>query len=144
MKYIILILLVIFLSCSKSKKVEIEKKGNLKKIELPKYNVKDTLSEIKISHKEGTEYLDAFVESGKLYISKSILNKIEVENEIRKNGFRPNSFDLYLTGKSNISEELFGKDYFSKKIGNEYIVKGKVIGIKQSSFIFKVESYRKL
>ena len=144
MKYIILILLVIFHSCSKSKKIEIEKKENSKKIELPKYNVKDTLSEIKISHKEGTEYLDAYVESGKLYISKSILKKIKIENEMRKNGFRPNSFDLYLTGKNNISEELFGKDYFSKKVGNEYIVKGKVIGIKNDSFLFNVESYRKL
>jgi hypothetical protein len=144
MKYIFSILIMFSLSCSKSKNSELEKNIGSKKIELNKYNVKDTISEIRISHKEGTEYLDAYIESGKLYISKSIMAKIEEENKIRQNGFEPSGFDLYLTGKNNMSEELFGKDYFSPKVGSEYIVKGKVVGFKHSSFLFRVDSYKKL
>jgi hypothetical protein len=144
MKYIFLIIVIFSLSCSKSKNSELEKNIVSKKIALYQYNVKDTISEIRISHKEGTEYLDAFIESGKLYISKSIMKKIDEENKIRKYGLQPSRFDLYLTGKNNISEELFGKDYFSPKVGSEYIVIGKVIGFKYSSFLFRVDSYKKI
>lgn len=69
---------------------------------------------------------------------------IDEENKIKKKSFKASGFDLYLTGKNNMSEELFGKDYFSTKAGSEYIVEGKVIGLKHSSFLFRVDSYKKL
>ncbi|WP_281636792.1 hypothetical protein [Flavobacterium marginilacus] len=87
MKYVFSILILFSFSCFKSKNSELEKNIGSKKIEFNQYNVKDKISEIRISHKEGTEYLDAYIESGKLYISKSIMAIIDEENKIKKKEF---------------------------------------------------------
>lgn len=141
-KCIFVVLTMILCSCSKSKDIPVAKKLDTVIPEEYRYDIKDTISELKISHHEGTEYADAYVDSGVLYISKSVLQSVQ-NIEVWENGFKPqpSKFDLYLAGKNNLNELFLKKDGY---LGNKYIVKGKVIGLKHGYFLFRVDSYSKI
>lgn len=146
MKYTLLILFIFLFSCSKNKKIETKNKSNeiVKEIDHIKYHIKDTVSKIVIRHDECTECLDAFFESGKLYMSENIFNEIKKQKELsvkNKFGSFPQGYDLYLVGKDNLVENLFGKT-LSPKMDTKYLVKGKVIKIKGHGFVFQVYSYQ--
>ena len=80
MKYNLILLLIFSFSYSQNK----DKNQNeiIKEIFGQKCYVKDTISEIVISHEECTECIDAYLNSGKLYISENIFNQIKEQEQL--------------------------------------------------------------
>lgn len=138
MKY--LLLLILFASCSKKQD---SSKAYQEKLGMFVYNIKDTLSTITINHCDITECLDAHKINGKLYYPPHLIDEIKKKYNQKEGAFIPTGFDLYLTGKKNITAELFDT-VLSPKMGYKYLVTGKVTGIKGYGTIFRISSYKKL
>jgi hypothetical protein len=109
------------------------------------YNIKDTTSTIFISYHECTECLDAWVDSGQLFIDQKTREQIVDVVKKRGIGFAPNGHDLFLTGQGKIAEILFGdSSNFEEHWHDKFMIKGKAIGIKSYGIVFKVDTYKKL
>lgn len=139
MKNCILIFITLCLiSCSK-KNVE----SFTEKLAGQEFIIKDSVSTIIIGHCDITECLDAEIMSGQLYFPEKVFKQIK--NSYLETGHNPISYqhDLYLIGKNNITYELFDS-IVSPKMGNKYLVKGKVVGFKDYGIVFKIYSYELL
>jgi|JI10StandDraft_1071094.scaffolds.fasta_scaffold591346_3 hypothetical protein len=153
-KYFIFLIVVLMFSC-KTKSIKNIKLhlGNTKVLTLPNiegddtfyanYYLNDTISTLYVSHQECTECLDAFVDSGIVFISDSVVQKIlsfYKEHKILKS-----YKDLKLIGKTNIDEELFGnQDNFMSKWNDRFLIKGKVVDVTDGGLLFYVDSYTRI
>ncbi len=112
------------------------------------YCFSDAVSRIRISHKECTECLDAWVESGELFLPYWLKDALLLIEEVKGTAFLPNGRDLYLVnagGNERIDEILFGnQDNFLEKWNNHYEVTGQVTGIKNHGFTFRVDEYKQV
>lgn len=121
--------------------MEIRKVGNFW------YCFKDAPSQIRISHKECTECLDAWVESGDLFLPYHLKDQLLQIEETKGRGFLPNGRDLYLVNENNesLSDLLFGNsENFLDKWNNQYEVTGFVTAIKGHGLVFRVEQYQQI
>lgn len=108
------------------------------------YYIKDTLSTLYISHQECTECLDAYVDSGIVFIPEVVAEKILKIHNYKSLNFISHH-DLKLIGKTKMNEELFGtQDNFMSKWHDRFLTKGKVIDIADGGLLFYVESYEKV
>lgn len=106
------------------------------------YQVSDSSSRLYIHHEECTECLDAYVDSGTVYVPDSVIHQMKLTFAKRGSAFVPSIHDLHLVGEGNISEELFGDSInYGELQGKKYIVTGKVISIKGLGIIFRVDAY---
>ena len=111
------------------------------------YCFKDGPSTIKISHKECTECLDAWVESGDLFLPYALKTQLLEIEETKGRGLLPNGRDLYLVNANNesIEAELFGnQENYLTKWENQYEVTGIVTAIKGHGLVFQVETYEQI
>lgn len=111
------------------------------------YCFNDAPSRLKISHRECTECLDAWVESGELFLPYSLKDQLLEIEEKKGKGFLPNGKDLYLVNHNNepMDEELFGnQDDFLNKWHNHYEITGFVTAIKGHGFVFRIDYYKQL
>ena len=132
--------MLILFCCQRNQKengVDVE----VKKIGKFEYYIKDTISEIIISHQECTECLDGFRENGKIYISENIMRRIEKTANEKGLAYIPNGNDLYLVGENKIVEKLFGNT-LSPKMSSKYLVKGKVVDFNGYGYIFRIIKYK--
>ena len=111
------------------------------------YNIKDTISELYISHQECTECLDAWLDSGHLFISETIHKKLLGIYNKRGSESLPNGRDLRLVGEEKIDEKLFGNsENFMDLWHNKYVITGKAIDVSEGDYgiVFRVDSYKKI
>ena len=104
------------------------------------FDIKDTASTILISHHECTECLDAWVDSGTVYIPTYLALEI-IKKYRQKSLALPSNQDLYLTGFKDITHYLF---LDSSNYGKKYSVTGKVVGLTGLGLIFSIEKYKEL
>ena len=103
------------------------------------------MSRLSISYHECTECLDAYVDSGTLYLPDSVIQKIKKVFEKRGVGFIPNGHDIYLTGQERIKEILFGDtSNYREHWHGRFVITGKAIDMKGLGIIFKVNDYKKI
>jgi hypothetical protein len=117
-----------------------ERKVNVKDLKVwdslaVKYTIKDTTSTLYVRHAECTECLDAYVDSGAIYVPEQVAWEI-VKLHKEKHGIP--GHDLYLTGGKFISYHMFIEEV---RDGNAYKISGKVIGADPLGFVFYVDSY---
>lgn len=143
MKYVLIIFSALIFSCSQKNQKENIDIDKVQKIGGFQYFVKDTISEIVIRHEECTECLDGFRESGKIYISENIMQKIEKVSKEKGLAHIPNGNDLYFIAENKIVEKLFGNT-LSPKMGTKYLIKGKVVDFKGYGYIFRIDNYEKV
>lgn len=111
------------------------------------YLFSDSLSSVVIYHSECTECLDAEVESGQIFLPYSLEKELKSIFKSKGSIFLPSGRDLYLfdANLNEIGDVLFGnKENFMTKWHNKYYIKGKIIGIKNSGLIFRVDSFEKI
>ncbi len=109
------------------------------------FHIKDTTSTLYITHHECTECLDAYVDSGTLYIPPALHEKLKQVELTKGASFVPNSKDLYLTGPEKINELLFGDSVtYGERLNNTYFITGKATDIKGLGIVFRVDTYKKL
>jgi hypothetical protein len=109
------------------------------------FHIKDTTSTLYITHHECTECLDAYVDSGTLYIPPALHEKLKQVERTKGASFVPNSKDLYLTDPEKINELLFGDSVtYGERLNNTYYITGKAIDIKGLGIVFRVDTYKKL
>lgn len=111
------------------------------------YCFKDAPSRLRISHKECTECLDAWVENGDLFLPYSLKEQLLEIEETKGRGHLPNGSDLYLVNANNerMDEELFGNsENFQTKWHNHYEITGFVTAIKGHGFVFRIDEYKQL
>lgn len=121
--------------------MEIRKIGNFW------YCFKDAPSHIKISHRECTECLDAWVESGDIFLPYHLKDELLEIEETKGRAFLPNGRDLYLVNANNqsMNEELFGnQENFLSMYNNQYEITGFVTAIKGLGLIFRIEQYQQI
>lgn len=150
-KYLVILIVLIFVSCKSRKSQYIKSHiGNTKVLSLPygdtfiTYYINDTISTLYVSHHECTECLDAYVDSGIVFIPDSVTNKILRFYKERK--FIPiNGKDLLLIGENKIDEELFGnQDDFMSKWHDRFLIRGKVVDVTDGGLLFYVSDYEKI
>ncbi|HXC06526.1 MAG TPA: hypothetical protein VNZ86_17340, partial [Bacteroidia bacterium] len=106
------------------------------------FHIRDTLSRIYISHHECTECLDAWVDSGKLFIPEKLWQEIRAVKKNKGISYGPNGLDLYLSGEGNKSTELFGdSSNFMDHYNDHFLVTGKAVGIRGEGIVFRVDTY---
>ncbi len=142
-------LLVIFsalFSCEQQGKSELKNEAiRQEKLEQITYYIKDTSSTLWISYQECTECLDAWVDSGKVYLPDSVFKKINMIHAAKGNGFIPNARDLYLTGQDKIKEILFGdSSNYGEHWHDKFVITGKAIDVSGSGIVFRVDHYEKI
>jgi len=109
------------------------------------FSIKDTTSRLYISYHECTECLDAYVDSGEVYISESIRIKIENIEKTLGSDHVPSNRDLYLTGPPGIKEGLFGDSLnYGEHWQDKFIITGKAVDIKGLGILFKVDTYENI
>ena len=137
MKYFVAVsVLFLQISCS-------EKSNQLRKEKLgfQEFLIKDTICTIKIGHCDITECLDAEILTGNLYYSDSVYAKVKEEFERKNYKYIFVTRDIYLSGKKDITFELFDT-ILCPKMGNQYLVKGKVVDFKNCAAVFRVDSFQ--
>lgn len=141
--YIVVTVLVLSCSPNNSPLVETQIGVRTDTIGGVVFYVSDSPSRLIISHHEGTEYLDAYVDSGTVYLSDSLIS--DIRSEHAEHGNLPHYSDLRLTGENRITEILFGDSTnYGELWHNKYEITGKAIGLKHAGILFRVDSYRKI
>jgi hypothetical protein len=134
--------MVLVLGCSENGHVE--DRSHIRSLKvwdsiLTKYNIKDTISALYISHNECTECLDAYVDSGTVYIPEYVAE--DILKARREKRHLPEPRDLYITGYSNIVNYLF---FSEENFGKSYKVTGKIVGFRGIGFIFSIDQYEEI
>ena len=109
------------------------------------YQVCDTTSSLYIHHEECTECLDAYVDSGTVYLPDTVFRQMKLRYDNRGSSFVPSVSDLHLLGKGDVTAELFGDSLnYGELQSKKYLVTGKVIGIKGLGIVFRVDTYQEI
>jgi|GEM_PF-4852610 len=148
--YPFILCLLAFMSCSRQSDIESTKQNQpvnfvQDTIGTIVFNIKDTTSKLYISYHECTECIDAYVDSGKLFIPEAVHQMIKEVETNRGAQYVPGGRDLYLTGPDKINETLFGDSLnYGEHWGDRFLITGKAVAIKGHGLIFQVDSYKKV
>lgn len=143
MKYILIGMIIMMMGFQVTKKPQTPNKA--KKVHIGKFDYynKDTTSQLNISYHECTECLDAWVDSGKVYLPDSVIQKIKLICKKRGPDYIPNGWDLYLVGEDRIAEKLFGDSInFMDHWHDKFTITGKAIDMKGWGIVFRVDSFK--
>jgi len=112
------------------------------------YIVKDTNSVLFVHDDECTECLEAYVDSGQIYIPEYVALQIRENSEARRSkGYNKIWYgrDLFVTGKNYVNIHLFHQEWYGEdtlNFGSNYKFFGRVIGVSGHGLIFRLDSFK--